>query len=243
MSSKVTREMALTEKAISTIKHMISSGELRPGQRLPPEKELAALLGLSRNSLREAVKALEIINVLEVRRGDGTFVTSLEPRLLLEAMSFSTEVHDAEFLLQVMGTRRVLEFYAVTMAVPHIGPETIARLRASIASVEDHEDVDALVKHDMEFHQLIISFCGNDYMASLIESLSGRTLRARTWRGLTQHGSVERTLFEHEQLVDAIAAGDALLAGTIVSAHISGVEQWLRHAGQEQKTSDVDTHS
>ncbi|MES2866630.1 MAG: GntR family transcriptional regulator, partial [Actinomycetota bacterium] len=73
--------MAVTDEAIEKIKAMIVSGELSPGDRLPPEKELSERLGLSRNSMREAVKALEVIRVLDVRRGDGTYVTSLEPHL------------------------------------------------------------------------------------------------------------------------------------------------------------------
>ena len=71
--------MAVTDEAILKIKEMIRSGDLKPGDRLPPEKELGEALGLSRSSLREAVKALEIIRVLDVRRGDGTYVTSLNP--------------------------------------------------------------------------------------------------------------------------------------------------------------------
>ena len=74
--------MAVTDEAIDKIKEMIVSGELGPGDRLPKESDLADRLGLSRNSLREAVKALSLIHVLDVRQGDGTYVTSLDPRLL-----------------------------------------------------------------------------------------------------------------------------------------------------------------
>ena len=79
--------MSVTTNAIDSIRAMIRSGELRPGERLPPENELAERLGVSRGSLREAVRALSQINVLDVRRGDGTYVTSLEPHLLLEAIT------------------------------------------------------------------------------------------------------------------------------------------------------------
>src|SRR5699024_833226 len=85
--------VAVTDEAIGKIKDMIHSGELRPGSRLPPEKELSERLGLSRNSLREAVKALEVVRVLDVRRGDGTYVTSLEPGLLMEAVAFVVDLH------------------------------------------------------------------------------------------------------------------------------------------------------
>src|SRR5204863_3738765 len=80
--------MALTDEAIDKIKEMIISGRVRPGSKLPREADLAAELGLSRNSLREAVKALSLINVLDVRQGDGTYATSLAPSLLLEALNF-----------------------------------------------------------------------------------------------------------------------------------------------------------
>ena len=79
--------MALTDEAIGKIKDMIVSGRVRPGEKLPREADLAAELGLSRNSLREAVKALTLINVLDVRQGDGTYATSLAPSLLLETLS------------------------------------------------------------------------------------------------------------------------------------------------------------
>src|SRR5689334_20326844 len=104
--------MALTDEAIATIKEMIVAGELRPGQRLPPEKELGERLGLSRGSLREAVKSLEVIRVLDVRRGDGTYVTSLEPQLLLEALSFVVDLHQDASIVEIFEVRRVLEQFA-----------------------------------------------------------------------------------------------------------------------------------
>jgi GntR family transcriptional regulator, transcriptional repressor for pyruvate dehydrogenase complex len=78
--------VAVTDEAIDRIKEMIVSGELHPGDRLPREADLAERLGLSRSSLREAVRALALIHVLDVRQGDGTYVTSLEASRLLEAM-------------------------------------------------------------------------------------------------------------------------------------------------------------
>jgi DNA-binding FadR family transcriptional regulator len=75
--------VSLTDKAIEQIRELIRSGALPPGSKLPPEPDLAAQLGLSRNLAREAVKALAVARVLEVRRGDGTYVTSLQPSLLL----------------------------------------------------------------------------------------------------------------------------------------------------------------
>ena len=99
----------MTDEAILKIKEMLLSGQLKPGDRLLPEKELSEELGLSRSSLREAVKALDLIRVLDVRRGDGTYVTSLEPRLLLEAMSFVVDLHQDASILDLFEVRRILE--------------------------------------------------------------------------------------------------------------------------------------
>ena len=113
--------MGVTDAAILRIRDMIVSGELTPGMRLPPEKEFAERLGLSRNSMREAVKALEVIRVLDVRQGDGTYVTSLEPRLLLEALSFVADLHGDESILEVFQVRRILEKEVFAMAATRRG--------------------------------------------------------------------------------------------------------------------------
>ncbi|MFF2390830.1 FadR/GntR family transcriptional regulator [Agromyces sp. NPDC058104] len=222
--------MAVTDEAILRIKEMILSGELAPGDRLPPEKELSERLGLSRSSLREAVKALEVIRVLDVRRGDGTYVTSLEPRLLLEAMSFVVDLHDDHSILEIFAVRRILEPAAASLAARHAGDAELERLRESVAGVDHAADVESLVDHDLEFHRGIADATGNGYLASLIDSLSSHTVRARIWRGITQESAVERTLQEHHAILDAIAAGDAELASALTVVHVSGVEQWLRSA-------------
>ena len=100
--------MAVTDEAIEKIKEMIVSGALQPGQRLPKEADLATDLGLSRNSLREAVKALSLMNILDVRQGDGTYVTSLESPLLLEALSFIVDFHRDDQVLEFLAVRRIL---------------------------------------------------------------------------------------------------------------------------------------
>jgi GntR family transcriptional repressor for pyruvate dehydrogenase complex len=220
--------MAVTDEAILKIKDMILRGELGPGDRLPPEKELSERLGLSRSSMREAVKALEVIRVLDVRRGDGTYVTSLEPRLLLEAMSFVIDLHDDSSILELLAVRRILESAAAAMAARLISDEAIEYLREQIASVDESTSIEGLVAHDLEFHGAIVAAAGNAYMTTLTESLSGRTARARIWRGLTQENSVSRTLAEHKAIVDAIANHDVQLAESLTVVHISGVEQWLR---------------
>lgn len=222
--------MAVTDEAINRIKGMILSGELAPGDRLPPEKELGERLGLSRNSLREAVKALEVIRVLDVRRGDGTYVTSLEPDLLLEALSFAVDLHSDRSVLEMFEVRRMLEPRAAAVAARVLGPAEVAELRAEVDRITLETSVDELVRHDSAFHRDIVRASGNRYLSGLVESLSGQTVRARFWRGLTQRGAVGRTIEEHRSIIDAVERGDAELASALMTSHIAGIESWLRDA-------------
>lgn len=220
----------MTDQAILRIKEMIRAGDLKPGDRLPPEKELSESLGLSRSSLREAVKALEVVRVLDVRRGDGTYVTSLSPSLLLEALSFVVDVHQDDSVLELFEVRRILEPAAAALAAPRMTPADVAHLRELVAQVDSTTSVDELVANDIVFHRHIAERAGNAYLTRLLDTLSSSTLRARVWRGLTQEGSVERTLTEHRAIVDALESGDATLASAQMTVHVSGVAAWLRRA-------------
>jgi GntR family transcriptional regulator, transcriptional repressor for pyruvate dehydrogenase complex len=202
--------VSVTDEAIARIREMIAEGRLKPGDRLPKEADLAALLGLSRNSLREAVRALSLIHVLDVRQGDGTYVTGLEPERLLEAVGFMVELRHDTSLLEVFEVRRLLE------------PAATARAAEGAYSVEE------LVAHDLDFHRMIVQAAGNQVLSALLVQLNSPTVRARVWRGLTQEGALERTLAEHRGLVAALRAGRADLAHACAMVHIAGVEEWLR---------------
>ncbi|SEP51542.1 FadR/GntR family transcriptional regulator [Amycolatopsis saalfeldensis] len=220
--------MPVTDVAIDKIKDMIISGELAPGDRLPKEAELAQRLGLSRSSLREAVKALCLIRVLDVRQGDGTYVTSLEPNLLLDAMTFVVDFHRDDTVLDFLAVRRILEPAATALAALHMGEEDIAELGALLDELADAPTVEALVANDLQFHRKIADGSGNPVLCSLLDSLSGPTARARIWRGLTQEGAVARTREQHTAIYEAIAAREPELARSWATVHIAGVEQWLR---------------
>jgi GntR family transcriptional repressor for pyruvate dehydrogenase complex len=230
MSRRKLATMSLTDDAIVKIKQMITSGELRPGDRLPRESDLAERLGLSRNSLREAVRALSLIHVLDVRQGDGTYVTSLEPSLLLDAMAFVVDFHRDDTVLQFFEVRRILEPAAAAMAASAMTDEDIRSLRKLLDDLGPRPTVEQLVANDIEFHRRIAAGSGNQVLCSLIEGLSGPTQRARIWRGLTQKDAVTRTLDEHRLIYDAIADRQPDIARAWATVHVAGVEQWLRQA-------------
>ncbi|MEU5727151.1 FadR/GntR family transcriptional regulator [Micromonospora sp. NPDC047738] len=222
--------MSLTDVAINKIKQMITGGELRPGDRLPREADLAEHLGLSRSSLREAVRALSLIHVLDVRQGDGTYVTSLEPSLLLDAMAFVVDFHRDDTVLQFFEVRRILEPAAAAMAASAMSDEDIGSLRELLDQIGPTPTVEELVANDVEFHRRIAAGSGNQVLCSLIEGLSGPTQRARIWRGLTQKNAVARTVDEHRLICDAIASRQPEIAHAWATVHVAAVEQWLRQA-------------
>ncbi|GAA3490402.1 MULTISPECIES: FadR/GntR family transcriptional regulator [Streptomyces] len=220
--------MAVTDEAIERIKGMIVSGALRPGDRLPKESVLAAELGLSRNSLREAVRALSLIRILDVRQGDGTYVTSLDPQLLLEAVSFVVDFHRDDTVLEFLAVRRILEPAATAMACGLLDDAALDALEEQLDALGDAPSVEELVAADLEFHRAIVRGAGNSVLCSLLDGLSGPTTRARVWRGLTQEDAISRTLHEHRAILGALRARDAEAARSWATVHIASVEQWLR---------------
>ena len=225
--------VSLTQVAIDEIKDMIVRGELRPGDRLPNEPELAAQLGLSRGSLREAVRALVLLRVLDVRWGDGTYVTSLQPGLLLESLSIFTELNQDTSLQQILEARRMLESGAAALAAHHASDEELAELERLVDAMADCATVEAFVENDLEFHRRLALASRNDVVVALLENLSSRTTRARVWRGITESGANERTVNEHRAIYDALAARRSDVASALVAAHIAAVELWLQRAGGE----------
>jgi DNA-binding FadR family transcriptional regulator len=220
--------MAVTDEAIERIKAMIVSGALRPGDRLPKESLLAAELGLSRNSLREAVRALSLIRILDVRQGDGTYVTSLDPQLLLEAMSFVVDFHRDDTVLEFLAVRRILEPAATALACARLTDAELDVLDGQLAALGPAPSVDELVAADLEFHRTVVRASGNSVLCSLLDGLSGPATRARVWRGLTREDALARTLSEHRAILAALRDRDAEAARAWATVHIASTEQWLR---------------
>src|SRR6266545_3502844 len=222
------RPPRVTEGAIEKIRERIVSGAWGPGDRLPKESELAAELGLSRNSLREAVRALSQLRVLEVRQGDGTYVSSLEPGLLLESTGFISHLLPGETEIELYEVRRILEAAAAALAAGRIDANEKVELAQSLERMREARNVEDLVEADVAFHAVIASAAGNAVLASLLASLATRTMRARLWHGREADGALDETRNEHRRIYEAIMAGDPELARAAATAHIASSERWLR---------------
>lgn len=220
-----------TEEAVNRIRGMIISGALRPGDRLPPEAELAGRLELSRSSLREAVRALTFIGVLRTRQGDGTYVTELDGASLLDNLGFVVDLASERTLLEFFQLRRMLEPEAVAAAAARADTDDFAAVGACLAAMEaaaSTDDEAAFIDADLEFHHTITATAGNAVLSSLLRALGLRSVRAHRWRARTDRAALDRSLDEHRAILDAIRSRDPEAARGAATVHLLGGERWLR---------------
>jgi GntR family transcriptional repressor for pyruvate dehydrogenase complex len=228
--------MSVTDQAILKIRDLITSGRINPGDRLPPEQELAASLGISRSSLRETVKALSQAKVLDVRRGDGTYVTSLEPRLLLSGLSFVIDLMEDRTLAEIFEVRKLLEPAATALAAQRITEEQLDTLQESLISMRQAHDPEELVVRDIDFHSHIAEATGNASLCSILDAISTRAVRARIWRA-SMVGMKSMTLSQHELILQALSERDPALARSAATIHVSESERWLREYLSDPKSN------
>jgi GntR family transcriptional repressor for pyruvate dehydrogenase complex len=217
-----------TDQTIAKIKELISSGEFTAGARLPTERELTQRFGVSRSSLREAVRALALVGVLEPRVGDGTYVTTLEPDLLLTGFGFVSDLARAESLLEIHQVRRLLEPEVTRLATPRLTDDDFRRLEECLARMESADSGPDYIEADTAFHRVIEDVCSNATLASLVQNLSSGTLRARMWQSVVERGAVEATVASHWSIYHALVARDAERAAAADVMHLGIAEEWLR---------------
>lgn len=220
--------MSVTDGVIQRIRDLIIQGEILPGQRLPSEAELSARLGVSRNSLREAVRALCEARVLEIRRGDGTFVSNLEPETLLGGLGFMLDLMQDGTMLEIFEVRRLFEPPATGLAALRATAQDIEDLKESLHRLNQASSDEELILLDVEFHHRIMQITGNSTLCTLMDALGTRAMRARIWRGITQEGTRNFTFEQHSRIVEAIASRDPSLASAASTVHVSASENWLR---------------
>ncbi|MCL4294846.1 MAG: FadR family transcriptional regulator [Anaerolineae bacterium] len=221
-------EKAVLPKKITTrLLSLIKEKHLRPGDKLPPERELASMMQVSRPSLREALQALALMNIIEVRQGDGTYVTSLEPELLFEPLHFVFSLDDST-LHQLFEARKIVEVALADLAARRITAEEIAGLEACLAqSLQAVEDPDAFLRADLELHKRIVAAARNPIMQRFMDSIGQLGLASRS-RTTYIPGLLHHSAEDHCAIVAALKRHDAEAAREAMLDHLNHVEQRLK---------------
>ncbi|APD11222.1 transcriptional regulator [Pandoraea vervacti] len=215
-------QVSVSEQVAQRLLTMIRTGVLKPGEQLPPERDLASMLGVGRPAVREAIRGLALLGLLRIRQGEGTFVGSLETRELLEPLEMVIELN-AGTLEALFDARLVIEPGVAALAATHIGDADIARLRAL---VDDEQtllgDPETFSAADMAFHETIIEACGNPFLQSIANSLY---LLGKKSRRVTSQidGVLVRSLQDHHLILDALAARDPARAAQAMREHLCRV--------------------
>lgn len=201
------------------IRERIQEQQLQPGERLPPERELAAALQVSRASLREALIALELGGVIEVRGGSGVYVSA-------HAASPAEVPEAGPGPFEVLSARSVIETEVAAMAARHASPAALQAIRNALLAMElSHEDRSTNEAADRDFHLAIAHATGNAALAGVIDQLWRQ--RGGMWHRLKEHYRTEElrqaTLLDHRAIFDAIAARDAPGARKAMRTHLQRV--------------------
>ena len=219
----------LWQQVAEQLMAMLRARQLRPGDKLPPERELATMMQVSRPSLREALRALSMMNVLEVRQGAGTYVTSLETELLVEHLDFVLSL-DESSLLELFEARKIVEIGIAGLAAQRITEEELAELEAGLARSQEtlQHPVDFL-RADEQLHKAITQAARNPIMSRVIDSIS-RLLMVSRSRTVEITSVREQTVKDHEAIVAALKRRDPEAAQEAMLQHLNNVEQGLLHS-------------
>jgi DNA-binding FadR family transcriptional regulator len=207
-----------------SLRNYVKENDLAAGDPLPPETFLAQQLGVGRNSVREAIKALESIGILETRRGVGVFVKEFSFQPLLDNLAYGLQasLRDVEELREI---RRVLETGLIDKTIAMISQEEIAALRAVTERMRQRaERSESFAEEDQLFHQLLFRCQNNKMLSALIDIFWTAFYKASDFANLTNPTPLA-TWRDHHEIVEAVAAKDVEAARQRLGAHYSGIQQ------------------
>jgi GntR family transcriptional repressor for pyruvate dehydrogenase complex len=215
------RRGRLPQQVMEGIQRLLADGTFRPGDRLPVESALARTFGVGRNSVREAVRQLELLGVVEVRQGEGTFVRRLDAssvvapfRAILALSSASTR--------QVLEFRRVLEPGIAALAAEHATPDQLALMERALerkVALQRAGTAASVLAQDLDFHLALAAAAGNPLVLGVAEALLGllREFRMR----LARSSAYSEELTDAERRVlDAVRRGDPKAASAAMREHM-----------------------
>jgi GntR family transcriptional regulator, transcriptional repressor for pyruvate dehydrogenase complex len=218
------KPVAATDLVVAKIRTAVEAGELKSGDRLEPERELATRYGVSRPSIRSGLKTLAGMGVVQIRRGAGTFITSGPPALGSEPLDFLAALHGIS-RKQLFEARIALEVsvagYAAERATAEhlvaIGDETVAMF-----AVLDNPD--AFLTHDIRFHRSIAEASENPALSAMVEMVSSIFQKARA-QTIRWASDLHEAAAEHRAIYQAIRNHDPERAKAAMLAHLRRAER------------------
>jgi len=232
---KIVQSSRLYEQIVDQIEQSVQKGDLKPGDQLPAERELAEQFGVSRTAVREAVKALREKGLVEAYPGKGTFITSGSSnpmRQSLDRMMRSAQVDATSSLVEV---REILEPEIAALAAVRATEENLNSLREAVAVMDAAKrDPDAYIEADLDFHLELAEAAANPLILSLIDSIVG-VLREQRMRIFEVDGGPDRGQYHHKKILEAVEHQDAPGAREAMRAHLRQVREDSRSASKDNE--------
>jgi len=242
MEIKPIKSRKTTEIILEQIKDFIIKGHLNVGDKLPTEMELAEKFQVSRTSVREALSALSLTGILEVRQGEGIFVKKAPSNAIIEPLSFIMLL-EKDQIQNILEVRKALEIETAALAAQRRDEQDIGRLKSLIEAMEkDLPQAKNSDKIDLEFHLALAKACKNPLMDRLMNTVQGTIsenlhITRTLW---LNSGSTQRLYEEHKEIYLAVANRDAERARQVMYEHLSKVEAELKRL-QEIRNEENDT--
>lgn len=219
----MSRDTLVTEIAQHLMAFLLS-GQVAPGTRLPSERKLAETFGIGRSALREAMKSLNLLGIVEVRQGDGTYLKRTESDLLPQAIEWGLLLGQPR-TLDLVEARRHIEVLVARLAAERANEVTVRELRQILRQMKDDRS-DVFVEQDVAFHMKLAEIAGNSVLADVLSSI--RTL-LRVWmrRVVEAAGETGTSYREHAKVFEAVRRGDPEAAGAAMAAHMESASGQL----------------
>lgn len=222
---KTIRSSRLYEQIVQQIEDSVVKGVLKPGDQLPPERELAQKFGVSRTAVREAIKALREKGLVEAYTGRGTFITDGRSQAIRQSLDLIAKIPQEDGLSHLAEIRAILEPEIAALAAARAKEQDLVTLREAVAVMErSMEDPDAYIEADLDFHLSLGEAANNPLILSLIDSIVG-LLREQRLRIFNVEGGPERGQFYHKRILAAVEAGNPEKAREEMKAHLVQVRK------------------
>lgn len=226
---KQIRQKKVSDQVLDQIRDMIRSGRISPDEKLMPERDLAQLLRVSRSSVREALLKLEIMGLIEMRHGEGTFIRSVAEAELNPV--FEAFLKDRDAVLDLMELRSVLEVWSARTAAARATPRQISRLRQCLENMQQAGQSGKVgYELNLEFHRLISLAAHNTLLVHVMNIFAGwfQQVTAGVYQKLYGDPELKDILFrQHKEIVDAIADRDEEGAARAMIRHLAYARQRL----------------